>query len=139
MDIVASSHMTGDPGDLADYSPSLLHNSSQIVVVNGNHLPILGSVSTHLRVPNINFLLAYVLHTPYLVSNLSSVRKFTRDNRCCVEFDSFDFSVKELNTKTLILRSNSFGDLYLFDGFSKNNNNGLSPLLSPMWIFGTAC
>jgi hypothetical protein len=99
-----------------------LHNSSQIVVSNGHHLPILGSGSTHLRAPNINFLLASVLHTPSLVSNLILVCKFTRDNWCFVEFDPFVFSVKDLITKTPILRSNSFGDLYPFVGFSVNHN-----------------
>jgi hypothetical protein len=123
MDIGASSHMTSDQGNLTNYSPSLLHNSSHIVVGNGQHLPILGSGSTHLRVPQINFLLAYVLHTPSLVSNLILVCKFTHDNWCSVEFDPFGFSVKDLITKTPILRSNSFGDLYPFTGFSMNHNN----------------
>jgi hypothetical protein len=123
MDTSASSHMTGDQGNLTDYSSSLLHNSSQIVVGNGHHLPILGSGSTHLRAPNINFLLASVLHTPSLVSNLISVCKFTKDNWCSIEFDSFGFSMKDLITKTQILRSNSFGDLYPFVGFSMNHNN----------------
>jgi hypothetical protein len=124
MDTSASSHMTLDQGKLTNYSPSLLHNSSQIVVVCGHHLPILGSGSTHLRAPNINFLLAYVLHTPSLVSNLISVHKFIRDNWCFVKFDPFGFSVKDLITKIPILRSNSFGDLYPFTGFSTNHNNG---------------
>jgi hypothetical protein len=123
MDFGASSHMTGDQGNLSKYFPSLLHDSSQVVVGNGSHLPILGTGSTHLCAPNINFLLASVLHTPALVSNLVSVRKFTRDNLCSVEFDPFGFSVKDLITRNTIPRSNSSGDLYPFAGFSKTTNN----------------
>jgi hypothetical protein len=123
MDSGALSHMTGGQGKLTRYFPSLSHSSSQIVVGNGSRLPIPGTGYTHLHTPNINFLLASVLHTPSLVSNLISVHKFTKDNWCSVEFDPFGFSVKDLITKTPLLRSSSSGDLYLFAGFSKLRNN----------------
>jgi hypothetical protein len=122
MDSGASSHMTGNQGNLTSYFPSLLHNSSQIVVGNGSRLPILGTSSIHLRAPHINFILASVLHTPSLVSNLILVRKFTKDNWCSVEFDPFVFSVKDLLSKTTILRSNSSGDLYPFAGSTSSTN-----------------
>jgi transposase InsO family protein len=92
-------------------------------VANGSRLPILGTGYTHLQAPNINFLLVSILHTPSLVSNLISVRKFTTDNWCSIEFDPFDFSMKDLITKTPLPRSNSLGDLYPFTGFSKLHNN----------------
>jgi hypothetical protein len=117
------SHMTRDQGNLTTYFSSLVHDSSQVVVVNDSHLPILGTGSTHIRAPHINFLLSSVLHIPTLVSNLIFVCKFTRNNWCFIEFDPFDFSVKDLITKTQILGSNSSGDLYPFVGFSKMNNN----------------
>jgi hypothetical protein len=123
MDSGASSHMTGDHGNLTMYFPSLAHDSSQVVVGNGSHLPILGTSSTHSRAPHINFLLSSVLHTPTLVSNLISVCKFTHDNWCSVEFDLFGFSMKDLITKTPMLRSDSSSDLYPFAGFSKMQNN----------------
>jgi hypothetical protein len=123
MDSGASSHMTSDQGNLTQYFPSLVHNFSEIVVGNGSRLPILGTGHTHLRSPHINFILASVLHTPSLVSNLISVRKFTKDNWCSVEFDPFDFSVKDLISKTIILRSNISGELYPFAGSSKITNN----------------
>jgi hypothetical protein len=122
MDSGASSHMTSDQGNLSKYFPSFSHDSSQVVVGNVSRFPILGTGYTHLRAPPVNFLLASVLHTPSLVSNLISVRKFTRDNCCSVEFDPFGFSVKDLINQTLLLRSNSSGDLYLFDGLSKTSN-----------------
>jgi transposase InsO family protein len=62
-----------------------------------------------------------------------SVRKFTRDNLCSIEFDPFGFSVKDLLTRTTILRSTSSGDLYPFAGFNKTTNNiTLSNTMSSM-------
>jgi hypothetical protein len=119
------------------YFASLAHDSSQVVVGNGSRLPILGTGSTHIHAPNINFLLSSVLHTPVVVSNLISVRKFTCDNWCSVEFNPFSFSVKDLITKIPILRFDSSGDLYPFVGFSKMHNNlALSTIVSSvdLWL-----
>ncbi|GKC48257.1 ribonuclease H-like domain-containing protein [Tanacetum coccineum] len=44
--------------------------------------------------------------------NLISVRQFTRDNNCTVEFDAFGFSVKDFLTRHILLRCDSLGDLY---------------------------
>jgi hypothetical protein len=122
MDSGALSHMTGNQGNLTSYFSSLSHNSSQIVIANGSRLPILGTGSTHICAPHINFLLAFMLHTPALVSNLIYVHKFTKDNWCLVEFGPFGFSVKDLISKTTILKSNSSGDLYPFAGFTNSTN-----------------
>ncbi|XP_066374614.1 DNA-directed RNA polymerase II subunit rpb1-like [Miscanthus floridulus] len=43
-----------------------------------------------------------------------SVRRFTTDNNCSIEFDPFDLSVKDLQTRSVIARCNSTGDLYPF-------------------------
>jgi histone deacetylase 1/2 len=48
------------------------------------------------------------------VKNLISIRRFTIDNLCSIEFDPFGFSVKDLRTKDVILRCSSHGDLYVF-------------------------
>ncbi|GJT12783.1 ribonuclease H-like domain-containing protein [Tanacetum coccineum] len=52
-------------------------------------------------------------NTGKLTSNLIYVRKFTRDNDVSVEFDAYDFSVKDYQTGRLLLRCDSIGDLYL--------------------------
>jgi hypothetical protein len=122
MESSASSHMTGDQGNLTQYFHLLFHSSCQIVVGIESRLPILGTGHTHIHAPPINFRLAFILHTPALVSNLISVCKFTKDNWCSIEFDSFGFFVKDIITKTPILRSNSLGDLYPFAGFSTVTN-----------------
>jgi hypothetical protein len=59
-----------------------------------------------------SFSLRNVLVVPSLVRNLLSVRQFTRDNHCTIEFDAFGFSVKDLQTRCVILRSNSSDGLY---------------------------
>jgi hypothetical protein len=59
-----------------------------------------------------NFILNNILVAPSLVHNLISVRQFTRDNSCSIEFDASSFSVKELGTGRVILRCDSTGDLY---------------------------
>jgi hypothetical protein len=53
-----------------------------------------------------------VLVAPDLVQSLLSVRRFTTDNSCSMEFDSFGLSVKYLATQSVIVRYNSSGPLY---------------------------
>lgn len=53
-----------------------------------------------------------VFVAPNIIKNLISVRRFTNDNWCSVEFDPFGFSIKDLNTRRTLLRSNSVGELY---------------------------
>ena len=46
------------------------------------------------------------------MKNLIFVRSLTRDNNVSVEFDPYGFSIKDLPTRTVMLRCNSGGDLY---------------------------
>jgi len=52
--------------------------------------------------------------SPNIIKNLISVRHFTTDNNCSIEFDPFGLSVKDLQTRSVIARCNSTGDLYPF-------------------------
>jgi hypothetical protein len=52
-----------------------------------------------------------VLVVSSIVRNLLSIRQFTRNNSCSIEFDAFGFSIKDLRTRRVILRCNSAGDL----------------------------
>jgi hypothetical protein len=52
------------------------------------------------------------LLVPDMVQSLLSVRRFTTDNWCSMEFDPFGLSVKDLTTKNVIIKSNSTGPLY---------------------------
>lgn len=113
MDMGASSHVTGDPGILIK-SSLLAPNSLHIVVRNGAHLPVIAVGNAHL--PPRPFYLNHILLSPNIVQNLISMRQFTRDNLCSIEFDPLGFSLKDLRTKVVILRCNNSGDLYCFSG-----------------------
>jgi hypothetical protein len=58
------------------------------------------------------FYLNDVLVAPDLVQSLLSVRRFTTDNSCSMEFDPFGLSVKDLATWSVIVRYDSSGSLY---------------------------
>jgi hypothetical protein len=70
------------------------------------------------------FRLNNVLVAPNIIQNLFSVRQFTTDNSCSMEFDPFGLSMKDLATITLLARCDSFGPLYTFAC--------LLPLLRPL-------
>jgi hypothetical protein len=79
------------------------------------------------------FPLQNVLISPDIVKNLIYVRKFTRHNYVSIEFDLFGFSVKDLATKTLLLRSNSDGDLYPFVGSTPSTQAAYSITGGDRW------
>jgi hypothetical protein len=82
---------------------------SSIVVGNGSTLPVISVGDSVFPEP---FYLNNILLAPDIVQNLLSVRRFTTDNWCSMEFDPFDLSVKDLTTRNVIARSNSTGPLY---------------------------
>jgi transposase InsO family protein len=88
--------------------------ASSITVGNSCTIPITCRGKSTLSTPNSTFRLTDVLIAPSLVRNLLSVRQFTRDNNCFIEFDAFGFSVKDHQTGRVILRCNSDSDLYNF-------------------------
>ena len=110
MDTGASSHMSSNASKLN--SSTLVYNSPPIIVGNGTKLPVTHRASTHIPTARSPLSLPNVLVSPSLVKNLISVRSLTRDNNVSVEFDAFGFSVKDLPTRSVILRCNSDGELY---------------------------
>jgi hypothetical protein len=97
----ASAHMSSDDGTLS--STRALSTPHYVTVGNGASMPVSVFGHTFLHTPlGYSFVLNYVLHVPKLVHNLLSVRKFTHDNFCSIEFDPFRFSVKDLQMKTVI-------------------------------------
>ena len=107
-DTGASSHMTSNSGMLSTIHPS----NSRIVVGNGADLAVQCAGTTFLPNASSPLRLNNVLVSPALINNLISVRSLTRDNSVSVEFDPFGFSIKDFPTQTVLLRSNSKGDLY---------------------------
>ncbi|KAK1626474.1 hypothetical protein QYE76_000831 [Lolium multiflorum] len=114
VDSGATTHVTNSSGNLTSFHSPTSIDSRSIVVGNGSKLPIYSVGSTSL--PPSPFTLRDVLVSPSVIKNLISVRKFTVDNLCSIEFDPYGFSVKDLATGRLLLRSNSRGDLYPFHG-----------------------
>lgn len=86
-----------------------------------------------------NFALNNVLIVPSIISNLLSVRQFTRDNRCSIEFDTLGFSVKDnfsdkdLQTRRVILRCDSDGDLYTLPSVTPATPHVLLAASSSLW------
>ena len=101
--------MSSNDGILLSRLPS---PPSSITVGNGQSIPIFGRGTSLLHIADRPFYLNNVLVAPQLTRNLLSVRQLTRDNNCSIEFDASGFSVKDLRTKTVLLRCNSHGDLY---------------------------
>jgi hypothetical protein len=93
MDSGASSHMTSTDGILLSRLPP---SYTSITVGNGHNLPITYRGSSVLPTSSSTFTLSDVLVVPSLVRNLLSVRQFTRDNNCSIEFDALGFSVKDI-------------------------------------------
>lgn len=110
MDSGATSHLASSSGTLN--SVFNLNTGCSVIVGNGSKIPIIASGSSLLPSNSRPLSLKSVLVTPNIIKNLVSVRRFTKDNFCSVEFDPYGFSVKDLNTKKVLLRSESDGDLY---------------------------
>jgi hypothetical protein len=102
-------HTTPSAGNISTLRPLASSNPSSIIVGNDSSLPITSVGDSVLPGP---FYLNNILFAPDMVQSLLSVRRFTTDNWCFMEFDSFDLSVKDLTTKNVIVRSNSTGPLY---------------------------
>jgi hypothetical protein len=109
MDTDASTHMHSSDGILLSHLPAA---HSSITVGNGARIPVTSRGSSILKTDMSNFILNNILVAPSLVHNLLSVRQFTRDNSCSIEFDASGFSVKEPRTGRVILRCDSTSDLY---------------------------
>ena len=58
--------------------------------------------------------LANVLVAPQMVHNLLSIRQFTTDNSCSIEFDSSGLTVKDSASQRPLLRCDSSGPFTLF-------------------------
>jgi hypothetical protein len=104
-----------------------------ISVGNGSHIPVTSRGRSILTTPASNFALNNVLIVPSIIRNLLSVRQFTRDNSCSIEFDALGFSVKDLRTKRVILRCNSAGDLYTISASTPSTAQALLAASSSLW------
>jgi hypothetical protein len=112
MDTGAETHMTSNSGNLCSSHFPSFSTPSNIVVGNGPLLPVTHTDSVTFPATCGPLHLNNVLVSPHLIKNLISVRQFTIENRCSIEFDPSGFSVKDLKTQNVIVRCNSSGPLY---------------------------
>jgi hypothetical protein len=109
-------------------------SSSLVTVGNGSTLPISHTDNTTISASACQFFLNNVLLVPSLVKNLLSIRRFTTDNVCSIEFDPLGFSVKVLRTKAVIIRCNSRGDLYTIPATTATQvTHGLLATSTELW------
>jgi hypothetical protein len=105
-DWVADSGTTHHITPLVDNISTLHHlnssNPSSIIVGNGSSLSITSVGDSVLFGP---FYLNNILLAPDIVQSLLSIRCFTTNNWCSMEFDPFGLSVKDLSTKNVIVKS----------------------------------
>ena len=124
-DIGATHHITLDLSSLSitnDYS-----GNDQVQVANGQGLPISHTGSSFIHTPHKSLHLNHVLHVRHLTKSLLSVNKFTKDNSCFFEFYPNHFSVKDQETKTLLLKGLSKGGLYTIDSTSPSAHHTEAP------------
>ncbi|GJY96044.1 hypothetical protein Tco_0512405 [Tanacetum coccineum] len=110
MDTCASSHLNSHSSNLSTIYNKCLYPS--VCVGDGKSIPVTNTGHSILPTLNRPLYLHNVLVTPNIIKNLISVRQFTKDNNCTVEFDAFIFSVKDFLTRHILLRCDSSGDLY---------------------------
>ncbi|GJU76366.1 ribonuclease H-like domain-containing protein [Tanacetum coccineum] len=110
MDTEASSHLADNTGILTSFSNSSIYPS--IFVGNGNSIPVTHTRHSFLHTFFNPLQLNHILVTPQIIKNLIFVRKFTYDNDVSVEFDAYGFSVRDYQTRRILLRCDSTGDLY---------------------------
>jgi hypothetical protein len=102
-------HTTPSVGNISTPRPLNSSNPSSIIVGNGSSLPI---TSVGDSVLPGSFYLNNILLAPDMVQSLLSVRRFTTDNWCSMEFNPFGLSVKDLSTRNVIVRLNNTDPLY---------------------------
>lgn len=112
MDTGATNHLSAGTGNLQTLFNLRLYPS--ILVGNGSQIPVTNMGHSILPTPHRPLHLHNVLVTPNIIKNLISIRKFTRDNDCSIEFDKCGFSMKDSWTKQTLLRCDSSGELHPF-------------------------
>nr|GEV80616.1 ribonuclease H-like domain-containing protein [Tanacetum cinerariifolium] len=110
IDTATSSYLNSNSNNLSTLFNTCLFQS--VHAGDGNPIPVTNT--GHIIIPSSNrpLHLHNVLVTPNIIKNLISVRQFTRDNNCTIEFDAFGSSVKDFWTRHILLRCDSSGDLY---------------------------
>jgi small nuclear ribonucleoprotein (snRNP)-like protein len=106
VDSGASFHTTPTTSSLLHSHPPHPSHPSSIIVGNGSTLPITSVGASVLLGP---FCLNDVLVAPRLTHPLLSVRRFTSDNQCSMEFNPWGLTIRHLPTHVVLARYDSSG------------------------------
>nr|GEW63902.1 ribonuclease H-like domain-containing protein [Tanacetum cinerariifolium] len=110
MDTGAFSHLADNTGILTSISNSSIYPSVYMLAMASLYLLLIRDIACCTLLINLFTLIIFLSHL--IIKKLIYVRKFTRDNDVSVEFDTYGFSVKDYQTRMLLLRGDSTGDLY---------------------------
>jgi hypothetical protein len=107
MDTSADSHMTSNPGNLSSTQPTSSSTPTSIIVSNMSLLLVTSTGHTSFSALDHPLHLHHVLISPDIIKNLIYVNQFTTDNHVSIECDPYGLSVKDLRTRSVIVRCNS--------------------------------
>lgn len=91
LDTCVNTHVTYDLSQLQ--YPTPYHDTETIIVSNGHTLLITHTGSGSIHTPHGKYHLHSLNHVPSLTSNLLSVHRFTKDNKCTLVFNANNFQV----------------------------------------------
>ena len=124
VDSGASFHTTPTTSSLLHSHPPHPSHPSSIVLGNGSTLPVTSVGASVLPGP---FCLNDVLVAPGLTHPLLSVRRFTSDNHCYMDFDPWGLTIRHLPTRVVLARCGSSGPLYSIHLPSTSPTSVVSP------------
>lgn len=110
-DSAATAHITNNAAQLSSSEPYM--GNDQVMVGNGDFLPITHIGSIPLHTPQGILPLADVLVCPEITKSLLSVSKLTADFPCEITFDSDSVFIKDKATKQVITQGKRHKDLYM--------------------------
>lgn len=102
VDSGASHHITSDLQNLSVHSEC--GGNDDIIIGDGNPIPIIHIGSTDLVTPKSTFHLNNVLCAPQLTKSLLSISKFCHQNNTSIEFFPDYFVVKDLSMRASLIQ-----------------------------------
>ena len=97
--------------------------SDQVSLGNGTGLPITHIGHSQLKASSHIFNLRKILHVPSMRTNLLSVNKFYRDNKCSFYFDATKFSIQDLSSGRTLYKGSSKDGLYPILGLPSSSSS----------------
>jgi hypothetical protein len=101
-DTGATDHITSELDKLT--TREKYGGADQVHTANGSGMPIRHIGQSSIRTHELNLILRNILHVPAASKNLVSVHKFTHDNNVFFEIHPWHFSLKDQDTRKLLLQ-----------------------------------